>query len=258
MHPERRPGPERLDSTRLITGINAVSETIASGRSLEAVLLLKDTGNPRLFEILKTCRKRKIPVQLVPRQKLDALTQHNHQGALAFASVKEYAPLDALFALARDRNEPPLFVIPEGVEDPQNLGALMRTALCAGVHGLILPAADSAGLSEGASRASAGALEHLAVHRTANMPGTLKAVKEQGVRLVGFESGEGRPLWETDLSGPVAVVLGGENRGVRPHIRRELDAVAHIPLSGPINSLNVSATGAAVLFEAVRQRSCKK
>ncbi|MFH0921538.1 MAG: RNA methyltransferase [Fibrobacterota bacterium] len=255
MPDERTQGGNRSNNARLITGINAVAEAVASGHSLESVLLLNNTGNARIFEVLKECRKRKVPVQLVPRQKLDFLTRQNHQGAIAFASVKEYVPLERLFDLARERNEAPLLVIPDGVEDPQNLGALMRTVLCAGAHGLILPAADSAGLSEGASRSSAGAIEHLAVHRTANMPGTLKAVKEAGVRLVGFEAGEGRPLWDTDLTGPLAVVLGGENRGIRPHIRRELSALSHLPLSGPLRSLNVSAAGAAVLFEVVRQRT---
>jgi len=243
--------------TQFITGINAVQEAILGNRSIEKVFIEKDTNNPRLFEILKICRKKKIPVSLVHAKKLEVMSKVNTQGVLAKASVKEYSTLDKLFANAEAANQSPLFLIPEGVEDPHNLGALMRSALCTGVHGIILPSEGAVGLTDGTARASAGAVEHIDIVRVSDMPGTLKLLKDKGVRLIGLEAGFGPVLWDARFDGPIALILGGENRGIRPHIMRELNERVQVPMSGQVGSLNVSATGAMALYEVMRQRAKK-
>lgn len=238
----------------LVSGINPVHELLEAGETPEAVYLLKDLHNPRRFAILKTCRKRRIPVHLVPKQKLDAITGASHQGVIARMPEKTYVDIGKILANAEKSGRPPFVLIPEGVEDPHNLGALVRTALCAGVHGIVIPMTGSAGLTDGTSKASAGALSHMDVCRATDMPALLVALKEKGLKLAGFEAGEGKTFWEADLTGPLAVVLGGENRGIRPHIRRKLDMIVQIPVSGAVGSLNVSAAGAAAMYEVVRQR----
>jgi 23S rRNA (guanosine2251-2'-O)-methyltransferase len=240
-----------------IIGIHPVMEAINSGRSIEKVFIEKSTNGLRLFEILKTCRKMKIPVSLVHQAKLDSMSRGNTQGVIARIAVRNYATIEDLLNIA-EQNPPALFVIPEGVEDPHNLGAIIRSALCSGVHGVILPNEGSAGLTEGTAKASAGAIEHMKVARVSNMPGALKTLKAAGVRLIGFEAGNGKKIWDTKLTVPTAIVLGGENKGIRPHIRRELDELVHIPIQGAVNSLNVSATAAVALFEAVRQRENRR
>lgn len=239
---------------RIIAGINAVLEALSSPTGVEEVFLNNSVNSPRLFEVLKSARKARIPVHLVPENRLAQIAGPHHQGAAARAPAKAYTPLEEVLEAAAAKGEPPFLVIPEGVEDPQNLGALIRTALCAGVHGVVLPMTGAAGLTSGTERASAGALSHMAVCREKSMPAALETLKENGVRVIGLEAGEGAPIWETDLTGPLALVVGGENRGIRPHIRRSLDGLAHLPVHGNVGSLNVSAATAAALYEALRQR----
>jgi 23S rRNA (guanosine2251-2'-O)-methyltransferase len=245
---------KKKHSTRLLAGIHPVWEALQSDASLERVYLLKSGKNPRLFQILKTCRKKKISVSLVPKNRLDNLARDNHQGVVASVSFKKYSTMEQLFLNARKQNTPPLIIVPEGVEDPQNLGALIRTGCCAGVHGIVVPAAGSAGLTEGTAKAAAGAIEHMDICRMNNMPQVLTELKARGLQVIGLEAGQGKPLWDLDLTVPLALVLGSESRGIRPHIRRKLDTIATIPISGPVTSLNVSAAGAAALFEVARQR----
>ena len=243
-----------MAESRIIAGINAVREAMASPSGVERLFLQTPLNNPRVFEILKLGRKARVPISLVPEGKLDRLAGLNHQGAAACVPEKVYATLDAVLENAEKKGEPPFLLIPEGVEDPQNLGALIRTAVCAGVHGVVLPMTGAAGLTPGTSRASAGALSHMDVCREKSMPAALLMLKERGVRLVGLEAGQGKTVWETDLTGPLALVVGGENKGIRPHVRRHLDAVAHLPVRGNMGSLNVSAAASAALYEALRQR----
>ena len=247
-----------MNQTELIVGIHPVREAILGGRSIEKVLLERGAQNGRLFEILKLCRQKKIPVSLLPPVKLMYIAGERSQGAAAKLSVHEYVTVESMLATAAKAEEQPLLLIPEGVEDPQNLGALVRTALCAGVHGVIIPDSGAVGLTWGTSKASAGAVEYMPVCRASNMPGTLTSLKENHIRLVGFEANQGAKLWDTDLTGPMAVVLGGEHKGIRPHVKRHLDLVVQIPMKGAIGSLNVSAAGAVVLYEIARQRTQKK
>ncbi len=247
-----------MNETEMIIGINPVREAILAGRSIEKVMLERDSENNRLFEILKLCRQKKIPITLLPPIKLKHIAGDRSQGAAAKLSVREYVSMEQILADVDKSNEAPLLLIPEGIEDPQNLGALMRTALCAGVHGIIIPDSCAAGLSFGTAKASAGAVEYVKVHRTTNMPGTLSFLKEKGIKLIGFEAGQGKNIWDADMKGPVAIVLGGEHKGIKPHIRRHIDMMVQVPMKGAIGSLNVSATGAVVLFEIARQRMLQK
>jgi len=244
-----------MNGTEMITGIHPVREAILSGRSIEKVLLERDSQNQRLFEILKLCRQKKIPVTLLPPIKLKYMAGENCQGAAAKLSVREYVPVEKILEEAKKSGELPFLLIPEGIEDPQNLGALIRTALCAGVHGVVIPDNGAAGLSFGTSKASAGAVEYMNVCRTSNMAGALSLIKDNKIRLIGFEARQGKNLWDADLSGPVAVVLGGEHKGIKPHVRRHLDDVINIPMKGAVGSLNVSAAGAVVLYEIARRRA---
>jgi 23S rRNA (guanosine2251-2'-O)-methyltransferase len=243
-----------MNGTEMIVGIHPVREAVLSGRSIEKVLLERDSQNQRLFEILKFCRQKKIPVTLLPPVKLKYIAGEHCQGVAAKLPVREYVSVEKILEQAKTAGEAPFVLIPEGVEDPQNLGALIRTALCAGVHGVVIPDNGAAGLSFGTSKASAGAVEHMNVCRTSNMTGTLTLLKENKIRLLGFEAGQGKSVWDADLAGPVAVVLGGEHKGIRPHVKRHLDAVFHVPMKGVVGSLNVSATGAVVLYEIARRR----
>lgn len=246
-----------MPEIRLITGINAVKEALLSPTGVECLFIEQSIHSPRLFEILKLARKLRIPVSLVPENKLRQIAGADHQGVVIRTPVKEYATLDKILQNASDHCEPPLIIIPEGVEDPQNLGALIRTALCAGAHGVLIPMTGSAGLTPGTERASAGALSYMDICREKSMPFAIATLKDQGVHLVGLEADEGPALWDVDLTGPLALILGGENRGIRPHIRRELDVLAHLPCQGSVGSLNVSAAAAAAVYEALRQRRKK-
>ncbi len=248
--------PERIVTEDQIIGINPVMAAINSGRSIEKVFIEKSTNGLRLFEILKICRKRKIPVSLVHQAKLDAMSRGNTQGVIARVSVKSYSTVDEILFRAKN-TPPPLLVIPEGVEDPHNLGAIIRSAECAGVHGIIIPAEGAAGLTEGTAKASAGSVERVAVARVSSMPAALKAVKDSGIRLVGLESGQGKSIWNMDLTQGLAFVVGGEHKGIRPHVMRELDEIVNIPLVGEVGSLNVSNAAAVALFECLRQRTEK-
>jgi 23S rRNA (guanosine2251-2'-O)-methyltransferase len=232
-------------------------EALNSGRSIEKVFIEKSTNGIRLFEILKVCRKKKIPISLVHQAKLDAMSRGNTQGVIARVALRDYVTVEDLLAKAEEA-PPALFVIPEGVEDPHNLGAIIRSALCAGAHGIIIPNEGAAGLTEGTAKASAGAIEHMPVARVSSMPAALKTLKAAGIRLIGLEAGKGKTIWQSDLTVPTALVLGGENKGIRPHIYRELDGLVHMPINGIIGSLNVSATAAIALFEAVRQRGSNR
>ena len=240
---------------RIILGVNAVREALLSPAGVEQLFLEKETKSPKLFELLKLARKARIPAALVPARKLDSLSHNGfHQGVVAFAPAKIYVELDTLLEHAKTCQEDPFLLIPEGVEDPQNLGALIRSALAAGVHGLLIPMTGSAGLTAGTERASAGALSHMDICRAKSMPAALTTLKQAGIRLIGLEAEATQDLWEMDLTGPLGIVLGGEDRGIRPHIRRELSGMARLPVRGPVGSLNVSATGAVALYEALRQR----
>ena len=232
-------------------GINAVKEALGA-RPIEYVLVAEGQHGPRVQEIIDASRAAGISVRFAPRRALDraAGTAH-HQNVVAMGSAKSYDELDSLLAAA---GTPPLLVVLDGVEDPANLGAVVRTAVAAGAHGLVIPERRAAGLSPAVARAASGALEHLKIARAGNLVRTLVELKERNIWIYGFEAAAAKSYVDLDYSVPCALVLGGEGHGMHRLAREACDDIAHIPLHGPVQSLNVSVAAGVVLYEAVRQR----
>ncbi len=234
-----------------ITRINPLIEVLkASPRRVNKIILQKEEGHRPLGTIVGLAKEAHIPYLFLPRAVMDKMAPH-HQGVIATLAPKEFATLEEILRAA---GEKPFLVLLDEVEDPQNLGAILRSAECAGVDGIVLPERRSAGLTETVSEVSAGALEHLKVARVVNLVRAMERLREKGVWLVGAESGGDGFYWEFDYSQPVAIVLGSEGQGIRPLVRKTCDRVLSIPLRGKISSLNVAAAAAVFLFEAARQR----
>jgi 23S rRNA (guanosine2251-2'-O)-methyltransferase len=235
----------------MICGVHAVYEILASGRQpIERILVLRDAKQPRLKQILDLAQERRIPVRREERPVLDKIAGGViHQGVVAITSEAAYAPMERVF-----EKKNPCIVILDGVEDPHNLGAVVRTAEAAGAAGVIVPERHSSPLSAAVAKASAGALAHVPVIRAGNVAVTLDDLKKKGVWVVGVDE-EGERLWtEFDYTGPVALVFGGEHRGLRRLVREHCDIVVRLPMLGKVGSLNVSVAAGIVLYEVVRQR----
>ena len=189
------------------------------------------------------------------RRKLDGMSRtHSHQGVIAVAAVREYASVEDILAAAREKGEAPLLVVCDELSDPHNLGAVIRTAECAGAHGVVIPKRRSAGLTAVVAKTSAGAVSYLPVARVSNLTTLLKQLKEEGLWIFGTAADGATPLYQADLKGPAAIVIGSEGDGMSRLVREQCDFLLSIPMRGQVNSLNASAAAAVVLYEAVRQR----
>ena len=235
-----------------VCGRNAVSELLAGGRPVDKLLIKSGERDSTLSVIVARATSAGIPVVEASRAKLDSYSPH-HQGVVALVPEHEYASLDDIFSLAQSRGEPPFIVVLDHINDPHNLGAVIRSAECAGVHGVIIPKRNAAAMGSIASKASAGADSHVPVCRVANIAQTIDELKDRGVWIYASEAG-GDALYGTDLSGSAAFVFGSEGDGVSRIVREKCDFVISVPMYGRINSLNVSAAAAVVLFEAARRR----
>ena len=233
-----------------INRLNPLLEVLKSSpERVSKIFIQKERGPHRIGEIIQEARARGVPFLFIPKQKLDQLAPH-HQGVLAEIAAKEFSSLEHILAGAGH----PFLVLLDEVEDPQNLGAIIRSAAGAGVGGVILPERRSAGLTDVVATVSAGALEHVKVARVTNLARAMEELRERGVWLVGAD-GSAPGLWhEFDYTLPVGIVLGSEGRGLRPLIRKSCDKLLAIPLAGGVNSLNVASAASVFLFEAVRQR----
>lgn len=228
-------------------------EALRSGRELNRIMVARGAGGS-VDEILHLARKAGVPVQRVERARLDALARSRaHQGVLAWGSPRAYVEVEDILRRARARSEPPLVLVLDGIQDPRNFGALLRTAEATGVHGAIIPKRRAAPLTPAAGKASAGAVEHLPVARVPNLARVLEELKEEGLWVVGAEAG-GRVPWEVDLAGPLALVIGGEGRGMGRLVREKCDILVGLPMLGHVSSLNAGAAAAAILYEAIRQK----
>ncbi|MGE0456088.1 MAG: 23S rRNA (guanosine(2251)-2'-O)-methyltransferase RlmB [Vicinamibacteria bacterium] len=237
----------------LICGINPVLEALAAGqRHFERLLVVKGLRNSRISEAIARATKLGIPLRFEGRDTLDRMAGGvSHQGLIAVVSAKAALDLETLLSTAR---QPALVVVLDGVEDPRNLGAILRSAEAAGADGVVLPERHSAGLTETVARASAGALEHVKVARIGNLAQTVEQLKQRGLWVVGFDA-SGADRWDAvDYKRPLALVLGGEGRGIRRLVRERCDQVASIPLFGHVGSLNVSVAAGVALYEVIRQR----
>jgi len=240
----------------LLIGRQPVLEALKSGRPINRVVLAHQVGRHSIVaEILRLAREKRIPVEYVQGRALAAAAGGSiDQGVLAYAAAKDYANLEDLLERSRMKREAPLFCILDGIEDPQNLGAILRTANAAGVHGVIVRSRRAVGLTAGVSRASAGAIEYVPVARVPNIAQTIERLKQLNVWTIGVDRGGAAEFTRMDYTGAVALVIGSEGDGLSDLVRKRCDTLASIPMRGEISSLNASVAAALVMYEAFRQR----
>ena len=233
----------------MIAGIHPVREALRAGRRLDRVLIARGAGGPRIQELIDLCRRDGTLIRFEPREALDrAAAKANHQGVVAFAAAHAYADLDSIAETAK------LVVVLDGVEDPHNLGAIVRTAHAAGADAVVIPDRRATGVTEVVTKAAAGALEYLPLVRTGNIRHGLEKLKQRGFWIYGLDERGDQLYHETDYASPAVFVLGGEGRGLHQNVRAHCDLVVRIPMAGPIASLNVSVAAGVVLFEWRRRR----
>lgn len=243
-----------------LTGIHAVKEALEAGRPIEQVLVAKGRQDTRTEEIVQLARRNGIPVRFEERGQLDRVAgTRDHQGVVAIAAARAASTLEDILANAnRQKGKPGLIVLLDGVEDPHNLGAIIRTTLAAGAHGVVIPERRAAGLTDTVARASAGALAHLPVAKVTNLARAMEELKEAGYWLVGLDERAEQIYCDVDYRSPTGIVMGGEGGGLHELTRKRCDFVVSLPTSGPVKSLNVSVAAGVVLFEALRQRRTSK
>lgn len=244
-----------------LTGIHAVREALEAGRAFDRIVIARGRQDTRVEEIVQLARARNISVRFEDRGQLDRLADsRDHQGVVALASARDAATLEDILEGANEgsgRGEKGLIVLLDGVEDPHNLGAIIRTALAANAHGVVVPERRAAGLTDTVARASAGALSHLPVAKVTNLVRAMEELKEAGFWLVGLDEDADKSYTEVDYTSPTGIVMGGEGKGLHDLTRKRCDFVVSLPTVGPVKSLNVSVAAGVVLFEAVRQRRSK-
>ena len=256
MRERENTAPGREEADGIIEGRNAVTEALRAGVAIDKIYLAKGETDHTLGRIAAQAKKAGVVVVECDRRKLDAMsTTHSHQGVIAVAAVREYATVEDILAAARQRGEAPLLVVCDEISDPHNLGAIIRTAECAGAHGVIIPKRRSAGLTAVVAKTSAGAVSYLPVARVPNIPALLKDLQKEGVWVFGTAAEGNTSLYGADLKGPAAIVIGSEGDGMSRLARENCDFLVSIPMRGQISSLNASAAAAILLYEAVRQRS---
>ena len=244
---------DRQPNEDILAGRNAVSEALRSGRPLDCVWVARGERTGSIRPLLARCREQGVLIKEVDTRKLDAVCGPHHQGIAAVAACKQYATLDDLFAAAEQKGEPPFFVICDELNDPHNLGAIARSAEAAGAHGVIIPKHRSAGLTSTVYKASAGAVEYMPIAGVGNISDTIKTLKKRGVWVYGLYM-DGDMWCQTDLTGPLALVVGSEGAGIGRLVREQCDGILSLPMAGRINSLNASVACGIALYEAARQR----
>ena len=253
---ERVPMRERdAEADGLIEGRNAVTEALRAGTPIDKIFIARGETDKTLGHIASTARAAGVVVVEADRRKLDYMSATKaHQGVIALAAVREYASVEDILSAARERGEAPLLVVCDEISDPHNLGAIIRTAECAGAHGVIIPKRRSVGLTAVVGKASAGALEYLPVARVSNMVSTIRDLQKAGVWVFGTAADGDTGLYAADLKGPAAIVIGNEGEGMSRLVSEACDFKVSIPMHGRISSLNASNAAAILLYEAVRQR----
>mgnify|MGYP004618896835 FL=1 len=239
----------------VIEGRNAVIEALRAGASIDKIFIQKGETDKTLGHIASTARAAGVVVVDADKRKLDFMSRtHAHQGVIALASVREYVSVEDILNIAREKGENPLIVVCDEISDPHNLGAIIRTAECAGAHGVIIPKRRSAGLTSIVGKTSAGAVSYVPVARVPNIPALLEQLQKEGVWVFGTAAEGTTTLYSADLKGPAAIVIGSEGEGMTRLVREKCDFLVSIPMKGKISSLNASAAAAILLYEAVRQR----
>lgn len=239
----------------LFIGRNAVMELLKSGRTIDRIYIKTDANEGVLSLIYAKASERRIPIIETDARKLDKLADGGaHQGVIALAAETDYLTVDELLSQVAEKGEKPFFLICDSINDPHNLGALIRSANCAGVNGVIIPKRRAVGVNGTVAKSSAGAVFAMPIARVSNLANAVKTLKENGVWIWAVEAG-GKPYYEQDFKGSCALILGSEGEGVSDILKKESDFIAGIPMYGTVNSLNVSNAGAIVMFEAAKQRN---
>lgn len=244
-------------SEGLFVGRNAVMELLRSDRTVDRIYIRNEAGDGALGAIRAKANEKRVPMVETDLRKLDKLADGLvHQGVIAVAAETDYLTVEELLARASKKNEKPFFLICDSINDPHNLGALIRSANCAGVNGVIIPKRRSVGINGTVAKSSAGAVFAMPVARVSNLANAVKTLKDNGVWIWAVEAG-GKPYYEQDFTGSCALILGSEGEGVSDILKKESDFIAGIPMYGTVNSLNVSNAGAIVMFEAAKQRNAR-
>jgi 23S rRNA (guanosine2251-2'-O)-methyltransferase len=243
--------------TTTIKGRNPVLEALRSGRPIGKILLAKNVErHSAIAQILHLAKSKNIPVEFVDRRAIDKQSESAaSQGVIALTTVREYIDLDELMAIPKARNEIPFYVILDGVEDPYNLGAVLRTADATGVHGVIIREKRAVGLTAGVEKASSGAVEYVPVARVTNISQAIETLKRENIWIVGVDRGGTTPYSSVDYKPPTAIVIGGEGKGLTDLVKKKCDFLAFIPMKGKITSLNASVAAGVVMYEVLKQRT---
>ncbi len=238
-----------------VEGRNAVIELLKSDRTVNKIMVARGDKQGSINEILKLAKQNRIIVTEVDRNKLDTLSEtKHHQGVIAFVAPIEYKDVDYILNVAKERGEEPFILIADEIEDPHNLGALIRSAEVAGCHGVIIPKRRAVAVTEVVSKVSVGATEYMPIARVNNINDTIRELKDKGVWIVGTDGSADTIYYKQDLTGPIAIVVGSEGRGMNKLTMKNCDFLVKIPMMGKITSLNASVSGGIVLFEALKQR----
>ena len=240
--------------SELIGGKNPVVEALRSGRELNKIWIAEGLNKKSIGEILSLAKQSGIIVQAVPKQKLDGMLDVNHQGIIASVAAYSYAELDDLFALAKNRGEDPFFLILDELEDPHNLGSILRTADATGVHGIIIPKRRSVGLTGVVAKASTGAIEHIPVVRVNNLSQTVEELKKAGVWIAGTDARGSQDYRSMDATLPLAIIIGSEGKGMSRILKEKCDFLYHLPMIGHVTSLNASVAASLLMYEVLRKR----
>ena len=250
---ERKTDVEEVEGQ--LEGRNALTEALKAGRTIDKVFIADGDTDRGLQRLAAEAKEAGAVIVPVDRRKLDQMSfTRSHQGVIALVAAHDYYTIDDILEAAAERGENPLIVICDELSDPHNLGAIMRSAECAGAHGVIIPKRRSVGLTATVAKASAGAVEYMKVARVTNINNAINDLKEKGVWVFGTAAEGSVPMYKADLSGPAAIVIGNEGDGMSPLVRKNCDMLVHIPMKGQISSLNASAAASILLYEAVRQR----
>lgn len=242
------------NSELIIEGRNAIIEAFRAGRSVDKLFIQEHTKEGSMNTLIREAKKTKTLIKYVPKERLDQISETgHHQGAVAFVAAYNYAEIDDLFAKAEEKGESPFFIILDEIEDPHNLGAIIRTANLAGAHGVIVPKNRACGLTATVVKASAGAINYTPIVKVTNIAQTIEALKEKGMWFVCADM-DGETMYDVDLTGSIGLVIGNEGKGVSRLVKEKCDFVARIPMSGDIDSLNASVATGVLAYEIVRQR----
>lgn len=254
MEDKKREMTDLKDEEYTIEGRNAVIEAFRSGKTIDKVYILDGCQDGPINTIKREAKKQGAILKFVTRQRLDQMSETGkHQGVIATAAAYSYGEIEDMFAMARQKGEPPFFLLLDNIEDPHNLGAIIRTANLAGAHGVIIPKDRAAGLTAVVARTSAGALNYTPVARVTNLSRTIRELKEQGMWFVCADM-DGTQMYDLNLTGPIGLVIGSEGEGVSRLVKERCDMIATIPMKGDIDSLNASVAAGVLSYEIVRQR----